>query len=105
MTPESIQRFARQRVALQNRCYGQWITYEGVAQKLVLSDVSSQRELEEAGFRLQHDATLRVPVVAGKSAPQLGAKITRQRDGRQYRINEVIDDPIEAEWVAGLEGL
>lgn len=98
----SIQDFARKRMALQVATYGQPVKWRGATFDAVVSDVSTGRELGVGGFQQQHDLSARLPREDDAARPNPGETLRLLRNGRDYRIDEVIEDPAGVEWVVGL---
>jgi len=97
----SLESFARRSAVHRAGWFGKPATYGTVNVIVVITAVTSKKQLADAGFAFEHDAIARV--MKGDVTYTLGSKFTYQ--SVQYRIEEVRNHPINPEWVLGLKQL
>ena len=106
MSPEQIAKLNAQAVRLRHKIFGTQVAYTRGDEALIrrfsacVSGSTALRELQDAGFLQQHQCTIRFPRTALAGAPLLGDRVTIR--GREYVVNEVIDNPADPEWKLGL---
>jgi predicted DNA-binding protein (UPF0251 family) len=102
VSARQIENLARRAAEQRAELYGRAAVYDGNTHiRAALTATVSRKTLEEGGFQFLHDARARV-VKCGITF-SLGKKIAI--DGRNYRIDEIRDHPVNPEWVLGLHQL
>jgi hypothetical protein len=95
--------FNRRAAIARVSLFGSKLTHQGSTIIGCVSGISSKKQLEEGGFKLYHQCVIRVP--RGTLAFSLGDRITDQRTGKDYRIQEIVDHPTNPEWKLGVDEL
>lgn len=105
MNRAELDRFSRRAASQRTSLFSTRATYNGGEPfNLSLTGVRSTKMLVEGGFEMTHDAIARVERWPGISF-SLGKKITIFHTGKEYRIDEILDHPLNPEWRLGLKQL
>lgn len=111
MTAAALQTFNTARLAAQQALFGQPVKVNDTPGTGVFSAPRFQRELAEGGFKVGHDATLRLRKSAWPALTSVAlveaAKIELQLSGAwvRFKVAEVADVVTGGEWRLGLEAL
>lgn len=105
MNRAELDRFNRQAASNRNELFGTLAAYDGgTAFRIAISGFRSGKQLEDGGFQFEHDAVGRAERWPGLFF-ELGKKIFVPHTGKTYRIDEIVDHPINPEWRLGLKEL
>lgn len=111
MTSAALQAFNSQRLASQTALFGQPVKVNDTQGTGCYSAPRFQRELAEGGFKVGHDATLRLTKSAWPALTTVAlveaAKIELQLNNAwvRFKVAEVTDVTTGGEWRIGLEAL